>query len=539
MRNADEGFPQARPRRWRPRLALAAILAFGFGVRLAYLLIVTRTPGFRWDDPDGYLARALLLARADGWHWTFDVAKYAVNGQVYALPPLYSIFLSVVALFPGLPFSAQVAQIVLSTISIALVFTLGRMLHSSATGLWASAAYALSAPSILGVWSTSQEALYIPLLLLAFVLYARALVSDAGPLAFGAAGAVLGLAALTRSMPLFFVVPFAALHVATAPERRVALRQSVVCLAGFAIVVVPYCVGLSRSFGQLTVIDSHAGIHVDAGSSVQRAPGHAATAEALWRVIAADPVSFLQNCADRARSLLYVNGGRQLQIYVVAGSKETAILWKVLVHIGTDALLIVAAVLAWPGALLCRNTRLALAFLLWAGLNVVIASVGGFGGARLRAPFEPLLLVLGAVVLAGGWRPRPRLMTTLAVALGLMMAIVVVPQLPRSLQSWPDYGVKWPSVLSRRVGSIHGTGAFNVPAFEGVAEFRVQPTAGESAVQVDVRAGGTTVQSVRLNQEQQSIAWPWPRRGLAFAEVSAIDVETRAPADVRVEIGRR
>jgi hypothetical protein len=539
MHGADEGFTQTRPALSRSHLALAVILAAGFGIRLVYLLLAVRTPGFRWEDPDGYLEHALLLVRAGGWHWTFDVAKYEVHGQVYALPALYSIFLSVIALFPGLPFSAQLAQIVLSTIAIALLFTLGRMLHSPATGLWASAAYAASASSIFNVWSTSQETLYIPLLLLAFVLYARALISDGGPLAFAVAGAVLGVAALTRSMPLFFVVPFAALHVASAPNRRVALRQSIVCLTGFALVVVPYCVGLSRSVGQLVLIDSHAGFRVDAGSGEQRAPGHAATAEALWRLVAANPVAFLQDCADRARSLFHVNGGRQLQIYVVAGSRATAILWKILAHIGTDALLIGAAILAWPGAVLCRNTRLALAFLLWAGLNIAVASVAGFGGARLRAPFEPLLLLLGAVVLSGGWRSRPRSVIAVAVALGMMMAIIVIPQLPRSLRSWPDYGVQWPSVRNRNVGSIHGNGAFNVPAYAGVAEFRVEPTAGESAVQVDVRAGGVTVESVRLNQERRTIAWPWPRRGLAFAELSAVNAETRAPAHVRVEIGPR
>src|SRR5437762_4661779 len=295
-------------------------------------------------------------------------------------------------------------------------------------------------------------------MLLAFVLYARALIRDGGPFAFGVAGAVLGLAALTRSMPLFFIGPFAALHVATAPNRRLALRQSLVYLAGFAIVVVPYCVGLSRSFGQLTVIDNHAGFHVDAGSSGQRAPGLAATAETLWRVIAAHPAVFVQNSVDRARSLLYVNGGRQLQIYVVAGSKATAVLWKILAHVGTDALLIAAAIFAWPGAVLCRNTRLALAFLLWAGLNVAIASVGGFGGARLRTPFEPLLLVLGAVLLAGGWRSRPRWVIAVAVALGIVTATIVVPQGARSLRSWPDYGGQWPSVRNRTACSVRLTG---------------------------------------------------------------------------------
>jgi hypothetical protein len=523
-------------RTWR---LLGAILAAGFAVRLVYLLIAVRTPGFQWQDPDGYLANAMLLARPDGWHWSFDVARYVAHGQVYALPPLYSIFLSVVALFPGMTLTAQLAQIVLSTIAVALVFVLGRLLHSTATGLWASAAYAASASSIFNVWSTSQETLYVPLLLLAFVLYGRALTTDAGPVPFGVAGGVLGLAALTRSMPLFFVAPFAVLHVAAAPDRRVALRQSIAYLVGFIIVVAPYCAGLSRALGQVTVIDSHTGFHVDAGTSEQRAPGLAATAETLWRMIAADPIAFVQSCAARAQSLLYLNGGRQLQIYVVASNRVTAILWKILVHIGTDALLIAAATLAWAGAALCRNTRLAFAFLLWAALNVAIASAAGFGGARLRVPFEPLLIVLAAVVLAGGWRARPRGVLGAAVVPGMLIAFFVVPQLPRSLRSWPDYGVQWPSVLNRDLGNIHGHAAFNVPAYQGLAEFRVQPTTGARPVQVEVRSGGVTVRSVRLNTDWRSIAWPWPRRGLAFAELHAVDAETGAPAGVRIQIGPR
>jgi hypothetical protein len=539
MYSPDAGFARAWLRTWRTWLPLAALLTVGFSLRLFYLLLAVRTPGFRWEDPDGYLAHALMLARPDGWHWSFDVAKYASNGQVFALPPLYAIFLSLIALFPGLPFSAQLAQIVLSTMAIGLIFVLGRILHSSAAGLWASAAYALSVSSIFGVWSTSQEALYIPILLLAFLLYARALDRDARPLSFGVAGAVMGLAALTRSMPLFFVLPLAALHVAMATDRRVALHQSIGYLAGFALIVGPYCVGLSRSFGQLTLIDSHSGIRVEADSSAQSAPGLADTAAALWRLIAAHPLTFLQQAAERARALFYVNGGRQLQIYVVADTRIGAVVWKLLVHLGTDAILIAAAVLAWPGAVLCRNTRLAVVFLSWAALNIAIVGLSGFGGARLRTPFEPFLLLLGVVVLAGRWRPRPRPALAVVAAFAVAMAVLVLPQLPRSLASWPDYGVQWPSVLNRTVGSIHGSAGFNVPAYDGVGRFLVQPAGDGQAIQVDVRAGGTTVQSIRLNHEPTNVTFPWPRRGLAFAELRAVDPNTERPASVRVEVGRR
>ena len=539
MNTADREAGAVTPLTTRVRLLLAAIVAAGLALRLIYLLIAVRTPGFTWADPDGYLHNALLLARPDGWHWSFDVAKYHAGGRIYALPALYSIFLSFVALLPGLPVTALVAQIALSTIAIVLVFALGRYLHSSAAGLWASAAYAASFPNIFNVWSTSQESLYIPLVLAAFVLYARALVRHAGPLAFGIAGAVLGLAALTRSMPLFFVGPVLVLHVAIAPDRRAALRQSAACLAGFALVVVPYCIGLSRALGQLTIVDSHTGFRVESEQAGSQAPGLSNTAEALWNLVAADPPRFAQSFGERIRTLLYVNGGRLLQIYVVAGNEATATLWKVLVHIGTDLLLIAAAILVWPGAVLCRNRRLAAVLLLWAAVNIVIVGLSGFGGARLRAPFEPMLLVIGAVVLAGGWRRPSWPLTAATLLCAAATALIVVPQLPRSFRSWPDYGVAWPSVLNRRAGIIRGTGALNVPAYNGTASVRLDPMSAPGPVQVDVRAEGVTVRSVRLERDIEAIAWPWPRRGLAFAELEVRDVETARPADVRIEVGPR
>ena len=156
MKTADRHAGAVVPLSPRVRAALAAIVAAGFVLRVVYLLIAVRTPGFTWADPDGYLHNALLLVRPDGWHWSFDVAKYDAAGRVYALPALYSIFLSFIALFPGMPLTAQLAQIVLSTMASVLLFALGRYLHSPAAGLWASAAYAASFPNIFNVWSTSQ-----------------------------------------------------------------------------------------------------------------------------------------------------------------------------------------------------------------------------------------------------------------------------------------------------------------------------------------------------------------------------------------------
>lgn len=520
-------------------LRLTTIVVVGFALRLAYLLSVVRAPGFFWADPDGYLGHALTLARGPhGWHWTFDAVKYDINGQVHALPPLYSVFLSFLALFPGVPLSIQIAHVVLSTAAIVLVFALGRMVHSPATGLWAAAGYAISIPVIFNVWSSSQETIYIPLLLASFCLLAWAVTKNASPLLFAAAGLAFGLCALTRSMPMFFVMPAAVLHVVMARDRKAAFAQAVALLAGFALIVVPYCIGLSRELGQLTLIDTHGSIHVSAETSANRAPGLMATALGLWQAIAAAPVQFFLDCIDRARSLLHVNGGRQLQIYVTAGNKLTAVLWKIVVHLGTDVLLVTASVLATFGAVLCRNSRVAALFLLWAAINLVIASLGGFGGARLRSPFEPLLLILGAVVLAGDWRRRGALTLAVAGAISLGLAMLVLPQFPQSLRSWPDYGVRWDSVMERQHGLINGSAGINVAAFDAFAQVIVQSSSPEP-VRLEVQSGRTRLRTVSITDREQEVSWPWPARGLAFVRLEATEIRSGAPAALRIAIKPR
>jgi hypothetical protein len=515
---------------------LGLILAAGLALRVLYLLHALHSPGYVWEDPDGYARQARRLAGPDGWNWTFQAVTYLINGQRHALPPLYSVFLSLFALFPGFPVTALAAQLLLAVGANWVVFALGRCLHSTRAGLLAAAAFAIWVPNIFNVWSTSQESLYIPLILAAFLLFARAIDRESAALGFGVAGAVFGLAALTRSMPMFFVLPAACAHVALTPDRRRATAQGAALLAGFLLVTMPYSAALSRHRGQLTIIDTHGSIHVSGGSG-STTPGLVDTVRGLFREIVRAPSDFVSIRVMLARSLLHVNGGRILQIYVVARGKADAIAWKVLVHLGTDALLIVSATLAALGAAVCRERRLAVMFLLWAAINIGIASLGGFGGARLRTPFEPLLLVLAAVVCAGGWRrPRP-IPLALAAAAALVAAAGVLPQVPRSLRSRPDYGVTWPSIFSRQSGQFTGAAGMNVPAYEGLATLTAT-AGGDSSPRIDVRVGGVHVRSVQLTAgEPGAIRAFWPAGGLAFVEL-----DVRPPAgkeEIHVSVAGR
>jgi hypothetical protein len=254
--------------------------------------------------------------------------------------------------------------------------------------------------------------------------------------------------------------------------------------------------------------------------------------------MSAAPAEYFAACIARARSLLHVNGGRILQIYVVAGSKASAVAWKTLVHLGSDALLVFGAVLAGLGAALCRRPRIAVLLLLWTALNIGIASVGGFGGARLRTPFEPFLVILASVVVAGAWRrPHPAALGGALLA-GLVAAAAVLPQIPNSLRSWPDYGIVWPSIFNRPAGQFVGAAGLNVPAFDGVATLTVA-SAGPSAVQLRVRAGGIHVRTIQVGPvETGTVRARWPARGLAFIELDQID-RAGEPAAIEVRVPGR
>ena len=518
------------------RVVLILIVFAAFGLRIGYLVYAQNTPGYAWEDPDRYMFHARRLAGNSGWHWSFSAVTHVINGQRHALPPLYPVFLSVFALFPGFPLTAQLAQIVLGGLSTLLIFALGRRIHSPTAGLIAAGAYAVWAPNILNVWSTSQETLYIPLILLSFVLLLRAIDTDGLPAAFAIAGVVFGAAALTRSMPLFFIIPAACLHVGLAAHRARAAVQGAALLAGFLVLVVPYSIGLSRHFGQLTLVDTHGSIHLGARPG-QRAPGVLETGRQLWRAFAAQPAQYTAGILTPARSLLHVNGGRQLQIYVVARDKLRAVLWKTLVHAGTDALLVVGSISAAVGAVLCRQPRLAAFAILWTLLNVAIASVGGFSGARLRVPFEPFLFILAAVVFAGGWRRPGVVAISGALLVAGIVGFAVVPQVPISLRAWPDYGVQWPSIFDRRSGQIAGSAGLNVPAYEGVAAFGATLT-GSAAQPLEVRAGGVHVRTVQLQPgERVPIRALWPARGLAFIELNVMPADPAAT--IRVDVGDR
>jgi hypothetical protein len=142
--------------------------------------------------------------------------------------------------------------------------------------------------------------------------------------------------------------------------------------------------------------------------------------------------------------------------------------------------------------------------------------------------------VLGAVAFAGNWRIAPRWIAA-ALPLSAIVALAVVPQVPRSLAGWPDYGVEWPSIWIRNRGSVTERAGVNVPAFNALAELSVT-WASTSPVTVHIRGNGVTLDSHSFapGETHQFKVW-WPARALAFLR---IEREPAAPGELRIEVPR-
>ena len=275
-------------------------------------------------------------------------------------------------------------------------------------------------PDIVGLGQVRQEPLYLPLVIAATLALVRAWDRrGAGP--FALAGALFGLAALCRSMPIYFVAVVAVAAVLrdwprtagrAAPSTPAAgPREALALVGGFAALTLPYSIALSIHLGEPTLIENHGGILVASrylqGGNRLATPGLGRVVGAILQELVTSPVTFIQVTLDQARSLLPLTGGRYLQDGVFAASASSATAWKVAAHAFIDAPWLFAIVLAPLGAAVARNRPAAWLLAAWALLNLGLTALTGFGGSRLRCPFEVHVALLATTVVAGGW-PRPR-----------------------------------------------------------------------------------------------------------------------------------
>jgi hypothetical protein len=529
----------ARPAR-APWIAVGGLVALALALRLACLFYVLGQD-FVWHDADAYLAKGARLVESGRFRWTYAAVAYPWGGRVYALPPLFSLYLAPFARFASYPFNAFVGLAVLNALAIPLIVRLGTRLHSLTAGLVGGALYACWGSDIVGFGQVRQEPLYLPLVIAATLALVRAW-DRRGAAAFALAGAAFGLAALCRSMPIYFVAA-AAIALVLRDRRGAGPREALALAGGFAALTLPYSLALSIHLGQPTLIENHGGILVAArylhGGNRLAPPGFGAVIAAILRELVTTPLAFVQTTLDQARSLLPLIGGRYLQDGVFAASASSAAAWKVAAHVFIDAPWLFAIVLAPFGVAVARNRPAAWLLAGWALLNLGLTALTGFGGSRLRCPFEVHVALLASVVVAGGWpRPRP-LVLALGLAGSIGAAVLMLPQIARTAAARANYGPRWTLTDARTVARVSGASGANVLATPAGLDVSLRNT-GAAPVRVDLRVDGVAVvqASVLEPGAERRLEWRAARTGLLFIEAASTALDGR-PAPVDVQIDRR
>ncbi len=139
-----------------------------------------------------------------------------------------------------------------------------------------------------------------------FALLGRGFERDAKPFMVGLSGAVFGLAALTRSMPIYFMLPAALLGLIVAQDRSRAWRGVTALLVGFGLMTVPYSIALSIHLGEPTFIENHGGLRIIShygGSTGTRPAGMVGTATVLLRAFVDSPGEMVSTLGRRSLDL--------------------------------------------------------------------------------------------------------------------------------------------------------------------------------------------------------------------------------------------
>ncbi len=237
-------------------------MALALTLRLTYLAEIRDHPLFRalMGDPAVYFAQARDIAQG----------KMVPDHAYFHSSPLYPFFLALVARLGGSGFHAiRVVQSCAGTLSVALVFLLGRLTVGTRAGLIAAFFAAVYVPFIFFEGEVLEITLVITFVLGTLVLLQLA---DRGGGAWKAAasGVLLGLAGLGKPNLLLFA-PAGALWLAFHGRARrdggrARLLPAILFFAAAGAVILPATVHNYRAEGDFIPVSSNGGINFFIGN---------------------------------------------------------------------------------------------------------------------------------------------------------------------------------------------------------------------------------------------------------------------------------
>lgn len=398
-----------RPTSFRARVA--AIAVAGLALRLGYVLGPARhVKGIG----DWYFFHWGANLIADG-HWFVEPFEKVFHGRLVPSaghPPLWELILSGTSFLGGTSYIAHRAVgCFLGAATIVVIALLARRLGGDRAGLVAAAVAAVYPVMVAADGSLMSEGLYSFLiagaLLAAFRLRERADVRSTAGL-----GALIGLAALTRSEALA-LLPLLAFPIAlTRPARR--WRLAGVALLAAAIVIAPWTIRNWAEWGRPVLISTNDGTLL-AGANCDRTYHGRDTGfwnikcisersiaseprqEARWR---SEGLTYAKDHAGRLPAVLAVRVLRTWDLY----QPRRMVLFAEGRWVRADQAGVIAYFLLLPiafaGGWLLRRRRGDILTLLAPVALVLLLSLIGYGIPRFRAPAEITIVVLAAVALA-------------------------------------------------------------------------------------------------------------------------------------------
>jgi hypothetical protein len=392
------------------RARLAAIVACAVALRLLYVLVLARHVPMAGDS-QFFHAEANLVADGRGYIEPFLDAAYDIQVPTAAHPPLYPTVLAGVSLLggDGLLIQRAVGALVFGSMTITLIALIGRRASGSErVGLVGAAIAALYPLFLAADGAPMSESLY-GMLIAACLLTALRLRDEPGTAHAAALGALIGLAALTRSEALLLLLLFGL------PLTWRRARPALALLAACAVVLAPWTIRNWSAFDRPTLI-SHNDSTVLAGANCpetyrgpdlgswrfdcisERKTLDEGRQAGTWR---REGIDYATDHAGRWPAVVPVRVLRtwdlwqpRRQLDLAEGRAKWAEGAGVVVYFLLLPFVLFGAVLLW------RRRRDHALILLCPALLVTLSSAIGYGNPRFRHAFEISIVVLAGMGMA-------------------------------------------------------------------------------------------------------------------------------------------
>jgi 4-amino-4-deoxy-L-arabinose transferase-like glycosyltransferase len=226
---------------------IAIVLGVSLLVKLGILLWIGDI-GFYRDEAE-YDQAGRSLAEGSGIeyvHWKDELHE----------PPLYPWFVGLVYSIGGGPFHVRLAQVILSTVTVGLLYLLGTRWFGPRASRIGAGLFAFDPTLMAFTHYYWNETLFLFLLTAGALLCfdRRGSPSRSGRLF--AAGVVLGLAALVRVAAAYLLLCYALWVLLSGRFRTQSWIAASSLLLGLGIVVTPYCISIARKYDGFLFITS-------------------------------------------------------------------------------------------------------------------------------------------------------------------------------------------------------------------------------------------------------------------------------------------